>query len=33
MQIGTLPSFETYIHGLALTEIDGKKIYYVDCVR
>jgi arginine decarboxylase len=27
------PGFETDIHGLVKDEIDGKKAYFVDCVR
>jgi arginine decarboxylase len=26
------PGFETYVHGLVAEKIDGKTIYYVDCV-
>jgi arginine decarboxylase len=28
-----LPGFETDVHGLVAEEIDGKKVYCVDCVR
>jgi arginine decarboxylase len=27
------PGFETDIHGLVKTEVDGCSEYYVDCVR
>lgn len=27
------PGFETDIHGLVSTEVDGQKVYYVDCVK
>ena len=27
------PGFETDIHGLVSGEVDGKRVYYVDCVR
>ncbi|MBL8382464.1 MAG: lysine decarboxylase, partial [Burkholderiales bacterium] len=27
------PGFETDIHGLAKEEVDGRRRYYVDCVR
>ncbi len=27
------PGFETDIHGLVSAEVDGKRMYYVDCVR
>jgi arginine decarboxylase len=27
------PGFETDIHGLVKTEVDGRSEYYVDCVR
>jgi arginine decarboxylase len=27
------PGFETDIHGLVASEVDGKRVYYVDCVR
>jgi arginine decarboxylase len=27
------PGFDTDIHGLVIEEIDGKKHYFVDCVR
>jgi arginine decarboxylase len=27
------PGFETDIHGLVKTDVDGKVSYYVDCVR
>lgn len=29
----TFPGFETYIHGLVAEEHEGKKRYFVDCVR
>jgi arginine decarboxylase len=28
-----LPGFETDIHGLVAEDIDGKKHYYIDCVK
>jgi arginine decarboxylase len=28
-----LPGFETDVHGLVAQEIDGKKVYGVDCVK
>ena len=28
-----LPGFETDIHGLVAEEVDGEKLYFVDCVR
>ena len=27
------PGFETDIHGLVSTEVDGQRVYYVDCVK
>ena len=27
------PGFETDIHGLVATEVDGQRVYYVDCVK
>jgi len=27
------PGFETDIHGLVASEVDGQKVYYVDCVK
>lgn len=27
------PGFETDIHGLVKAEVEGKAVYYVDCVR
>ena len=28
-----LPGFETDVHGLVATLVDGKKVYCVDCVK
>ncbi|MBU0911055.1 MAG: hypothetical protein KKF22_00775, partial [Gammaproteobacteria bacterium] len=30
---GRFPGFETYIHGLVCEERNGKKEYFVDCVK
>jgi arginine decarboxylase len=27
------PGFETDIHGLVAKEVDGQRVYYVDCVK